>query len=48
MTTAEPRLSKLMSSSHSFSISSVSYAYKSVQLLSFVERQWLNGGWWIT
>jgi len=48
MTTAEPRLRNLMSSSHSFSINSVYYAYKSVHLLLIVERQWLNGCWWIT
>jgi len=48
MTMAELRLSNLMSSSHSFSINSVYYAYKSVHLLSIVERHWLNGCWWIT
>jgi len=44
MTTSEKKLNNLMSSSHSFSSNSVFHTYKSVHLLSFVERQWLNGG----
>jgi len=44
ITMAEPTLINLMSSSYSFSINSLCYIYNSVQLLSFVERQQLNGG----